>query len=152
MARPSIQERFWAKVDKSAGPDGCWLWTAGRLNGGYGSFICKLVHRISWTLANGDIPKGLCVLHRCDVRSCVNPAHLFLGTHADNTADMIRKGRWVVPPVKRGEANGSSKLTSAQVRAIRCDKRVDRIIALDYGVSGVLIASIQRGTAWKHLQ
>lgn len=89
-------ERFWAKVDRR-GPDDCWEWTAGCNRKGYGKFsldgATRQSHRISWELANGQIPEGLCVLHRCDNPPCCNPAHLFLGTHADNHADRSLKGR-----------------------------------------------------------
>ena len=98
-------ERFWAKVDKY-GPvhpvlgTACWLWL-GATSVGYGTFTIhtqptRLVgstHRFSWEIANGLIPNGLFVLHRCDVRHCVNPNHLFLGTAGDNARDMARKGR-----------------------------------------------------------
>lgn len=98
---------FWAKVDKTSSPHGCWLWTAGRFPDGYGCFSLERravgAHRLSWFLANGDIPDDKpCVLHRCDVhcppgdigyRRCVNPAHLWLGTHADNMTDRNAKGR-----------------------------------------------------------
>lgn len=87
---------FWPRFDK-AGPGGCWLWTGTRITDGYGSisFRQKIwsTHRLAWTLVNGLIPVGLHVLHHCDVRACANPAHLFLGTNADNVRDRVDKGR-----------------------------------------------------------
>jgi hypothetical protein len=91
--------RFWPKVDRSGGPDACWLWTAGAQGSGYGQFYPSKgrptgAHRFSWELANGrPIPPGMHVMHSCDVRLCVNPAHLSIGTAADNNQDKSRKGR-----------------------------------------------------------
>lgn len=88
--------RFWSKVDKTST---CWLWT-GMPNGwGYGTFKVsagndRFAHRLSWEIHKGPIPKGLCVCHKCDRPICVNPDHLFLGSHRDNRDDAIRKGRW----------------------------------------------------------
>lgn len=94
-AQPSISKRFWSHVDKT---DGCWLWTGADKGAlGHGRFYVKgkrtKVHRFSWELANGPIPPGLFVLHRCDNGACVRPDHLFLGTQADNIRDMDSKGR-----------------------------------------------------------
>lgn len=94
----SLEEQFWAKVDKD-GPvhptlnTCCWLWTGARSTNGYGTFGTGYAHRASYELAYGGITNGLWVLHRCDNRPCVNPAHLFLGTHQDNMRDMKEKGR-----------------------------------------------------------
>ncbi|KKM18075.1 hypothetical protein LCGC14_1669330 [marine sediment metagenome] len=89
------QARFFDKVDRSG--TGCQEWQAGKTKGGYGTFQLdgktQYAHRVMWSCSFGDIPDGLQVLHRCDNPSCVNPAHLFLGTHADNMKDMRDKGR-----------------------------------------------------------
>lgn len=81
---------------------GCQIWTGAVGEKGYGHFTKNrkhfAAHRASWMQAHGPISDGLWVLHRCDTPPCINPNHLFLGTAADNTADMIRKGRWVRPP------------------------------------------------------
>ena len=96
-----FQKRFWSKVDKSAGNDACWLWTASTTHG-YGQIATfqngkrKIIqaHRIAWAIFNrADIPFGMFVCHHCDNPTCVNPTHLFIGTAQDNTDDMMRKGR-----------------------------------------------------------
>lgn len=93
--RKPLTELFWPNVHFT---EGCWLWTAATTNYGYGHIRLKgtedvSAHRVSWMLAYGSIPEGMHVLHRCDVPACVRPTHLFLGTHADNMADMTAKGR-----------------------------------------------------------
>lgn len=113
MSELDSETRFLANVDKH-GPEArpglgsCWEWTGSRNKKGYGVFRAigrvELAHRASWALANGLIPSGLCVLHKCDRPSCVNPAHLFIGTQADNVADMEAKGRGSHP---RGDRHGS---------------------------------------------
>jgi HNH endonuclease len=94
MARATLSERFWSKVDKSGD---CWVWTGSRDLKGYGKINIgctpTLAHRVSWQIKSGDIPEGLFVLHRCDNPPCVNPAHLFIGTAGDNVQDMMSKGR-----------------------------------------------------------
>ena len=149
-------ERFWSHVDKGKN---CWEWTAAKKNG-YGLFGRKVpgtvimkgvyAHRHSWEIQNGPIPKGLCVLHKCDNRPCVRPDHLFIGTKADNTADMVAKGRDRQPRLK-GSAQSGSKLTEANVLAIRASTESQPAEARKYGVSQVLISRIRLKRAWKHL-
>lgn len=92
----SIECRFLSKVRRGASPD-CWAWNGARNSAGYGALNTDagvvLAHRLAWALANGEIPDGMFVCHRCDNPSCTNPSHLFLGTHADNMRDMMEKGR-----------------------------------------------------------
>lgn len=131
---------------------GCRLWL-GKLNDdGYGKLNWEgrqqLTHRLSWTVANGPIPPGRKVLHRCDVRSCIEEAHLFLGTQGDNIADMDAKGRRVTA---RGAACHKTKLTEADVRAIRIDPRKQVEIARHYGVGKSAISFIKLGQTWRHL-
>jgi hypothetical protein len=148
-----LAERFWEKVEKTAS---CWLWNGYRNPGGYGQVNIgsrgdgmRLAHRVSWELHYGTIPEDMNVLHRCDTPSCVNPSHLFLGTDADNVADMMNKGRGCT-----GERNGHAKLTADDVRAIRY--MVDsgesyRAVAMQYGVSPSSIYGIANRRRWKHI-
>lgn len=147
-----VEERFWEKV-RVAGPDDCWVWTAGRFKSGYGSFDQFPAHRTAWALTHGPIPDGLVVCHNCpdgDNRLCVNPAHMFLGTHTDNNADMRAKGRASV-----GEMQPSSKLTVEDVQEIRRRFAAGGIsqnaLAREYGVCGQLVNGIIARKRWKHV-
>ena len=130
---------------------GCQIWLgACNKDTGYGviGVFGKLqsTHRAAWEDAYGPIPKGLCVLHRCDVRCCINRNHLFLGTHLDNRNDCVSKGRDI-----RGEDHKHALLTADQVRAIRDDPRSSRLTAIDYGVDPATIRRIRRREDWRHI-
>lgn len=149
-----IEKRFWEKVDKSAGPTGCWPWIASQFTDGYGHFrnSNKTVraHRFSWQLHNGQIPEGLLVCHKCDNPLCVNPTHLFLGTPADNMHDKAAKGRQ-----PRGEMCGRFGLTAEQVLEIRSKHKVGGIsqaqLGRDYGVSRNQIGAVVHRRQWRHV-
>ena len=153
-------ERFWAKVDKSAGDQGCWEWIASRDKKGYGAFGLngKRVqsHRLSAAMAGLDI-EGLCVCHKCDNPSCVNPDHLFAGTKADNNRDMVEKGRAsrFKGSMNKGSAHGNSKLTEEDVVEIKERLRAGETqtsIAKDFGVSRITVSHINTGRYWKHVK
>lgn len=145
--------RFWARVSKR---ETCWEWTGPYDGDGYGQFTDGegrnvRAHRFSWSLANGPIPAGLKVLHRCDNPPCVNPSHLFLGTDNDNLKDAISKGRLNVV----GENNAAAKLCDESVREIRrlCGSGVgQKVVAAKYGVHHDAIHRIVTGRSWKHVE
>lgn len=116
MRPKTLEERFWAKVDRSGGPDGCWIWTARTDSGGYGSINeggkkskHLKAHRVSYQLAYGDFDESLDICHRCDNPPCVNPAHLFAGTTTDNMRDAMRKGRYRNPTADARKAQTHCK-------------------------------------------
>jgi len=110
-------------------------------------------HRFSWELHNGPIPEGLLVCHTCDRRWCVNPKHLFVGTHQDNVDDMWRKGRGVGGTV-RGEGFSSAKLTDKKVLEIRkryADGETQMELAAAFSVAQTSISKVVRHQGWKHI-
>lgn len=143
MAR-SLVDRFWAKVRKS---DGCWLWIGAKNSHGYGYFAVThnwivRAHRIAFELTTGPVPVDLHVLHRCDVRACVNPAHLFLGTQLDNVRDMVAKGRSAYDRI------ATTKLAPEAVRTIRsrcASGEMQCLVALDFGVNVSTVHRIVHG-------
>lgn len=143
--------KFWAKVDKS---QECWEWTASKHFSGYGEigYLGKKhkAHRISWMIHHGEIPEGLYVLHKCDNPACVNPDHLFLGTHNDNMADKMQKGRC---SALKGESNGESRLTEQQVKEIRALYPSFNQIKIGkmFNVSNTTISKIVRRESWRHI-
>jgi hypothetical protein len=147
-----LANRFWSQVRKT---DGCWIWEGVQENIGYGrireggrSRKYLGAHRVGYQLRYGPIPIGLCVLHHCDNRLCVNPKHLFLGTRRDNHEDMMRKARNAF-----GEAHGSAKLTWEDVMEIRRLSRTGRFsqrqLGKEFRVSQTNIGSIVRDRLWK---
>jgi len=173
----TFQSRFWSHVDKR---DSCWLWTGTTNRAGYGvlsqGYRQFLAHRVAYELTYGPLPDEYFACHHCDNPPCVRPDHLFAGTNAENTADRNRKGRQVkdchVAPehrpygqrngaythpesVRRGEANGSAKLSIADIKAIR--QEYDTIatpisrLAVRYGVSSSSIGDIVHRRTWRHI-
>ena len=142
---------FLAKFRRGT-PEECWEWRACVDARGYGRYQGDRAHRAAWQMANGTIPRGLCVCHKCDNRRCVNPQHLFLGTLADNNRDRHEKGRDGFAP-RASEANGMAKLSEADVAEIRRLKAagrygIQRKLAQRVAVSEATISLIVNGTRW----
>lgn len=148
--RTPLKIRLWRRIQK-AGPDDCWPWTGGCCPRGYGrigndekKMRNVLTHRAAYEDAIGPVPEGLNVLHRCDNPPCCNPAHLWLGTRADNNADMAAKGRANGGGLK-GQKNGNAKLTNKQAAKIFAAKGSQTSIAARYGVSQSTVSLIKLG-------
>jgi len=151
----ALYKKFMAKVEKTTT---CWIFRSAPNNAGYGSLCItkkigtKMAHRVSWELFNGPIPNGLCVCHTCDNRICVNPEHLFLGTHKDNTHDAIQKGRWSDPPTAKGIDAHNAKLSFTDVQQIqelyRHGYGTQKEIGVLFGVGRSTVSNIICGIHW----
>lgn len=147
--------RFWKHVRKTKT---CWLWTGSHGQDGYGRITpdgdgeqqCNYsAHRASWEIHYGKQPKGMLVCHRCDVRDCVNPAHLFLGSRKDNHQDMLNKGRHA-----HGERGGNTKLTAEhvlEIRRLHSEGASMYSLGKTFGVGGTTIGYIVSRRTWKHI-
>lgn len=148
-----LRERLLEKLEPCPAT-GCWLFTGGLNESGYGvlgaprsnKFI--KAHRASWELHKGPIPKGVLVLHRCDVPSCCNPGHLYLGSFKDNSQDMVRKGRDFRPD-NRGERASYALLNWSAARDMRKREMTQRGYAEKYGVSRSTVNQVQRNAIWR---
>lgn len=134
-------------IDKSGS---CWEWTGRRNKSGYGLTAIRggseLAHRAYWQLVVGEVPGDMCLLHSCDNKKCVNPAHLRIGTHAENMAEAKERNRM---RQMRGSDNGMAKISYQIAEEIRADKTSSNVsLAKKYGVSDVVISKVRLGKSW----
>ncbi len=178
----SMADSFWRRVRKG---DGCWIWTGEKYQNGYGRFNWRYsprcsttAHRAAYMLTNGPIADGMIACHRCDVRDCVNPSHIFIGSHLDNMRDMREKGRgstgashaaavsigaqkgedhWTKRTpgrTSKGATHYSTSLTEDDVREIRrrsAGSETQRAIAAEFGLSEPTVSSIVHRKRWAHV-
>lgn len=156
----SEYDRFFRWIEIGAG-DECWRWLGSRKSSGKppvpwhgqwrsGDGRIELAHRGAWRLMKGEIPTGMCVLHRCDNPICVNPSHLFIGTQSDNAKDMWTKGR-ARPKSNIGSAHGMSKLTESLVREIRASSESGLNLSKRLMLSPTAICDVRKRRTWKHI-
>lgn len=148
-----ISELLTSRTGQADPFTGCMEWTGTRTVSGYGTFSLRdetlYAHRAAYECANGPIPEGVLIRHRCDNPPCVNPAHLLPGSDADNTRDKVTRGRHIY-----GEAVPAHKLTEEQVRDIRrrhAQGELKAHLAREYGVWQKTVTKIVRRETWKHL-
>lgn len=155
---PDLAARFWSYVIRPPDSD-CWEWTGHHIGGGYGSFGLNggnvYAHRMAWALTRGAIPDDRYVLHRCDVRHCVRPNHLYLGTASQNMLEMWRRGRHPGSPRGRvGENHPNAKLSEDDVRTIRrlaSAGVTQQALANRFGVTQTNISWVVRRKSWGHI-
>lgn len=142
---------FYAFLASMHGTAGCWVWPRAKNPKGYGVAAVEgqrdYAHRAAYRIRKGPIPPGRVVMHICDNPGCVNPDHLSLGSHADNTRDCCLKKRHAF-----GARSGNAKLTEDAVRSIRADTRRQREIAAEFRVSRSTVCMIQKRRIWSHIQ
>jgi hypothetical protein len=152
-----VIDRFWSKVDLKDETE-CWNFKGAKNRYGYGLFkhnrFSYKAHRFAWILTYGEIPKNMCVCHKCDNRSCVNPSHLFVGTRQDNVRDMVKKNRHNHAH-NYGELNGNHKLTTKNVLEIKImikNGHPPKTIAGIFGVHPSAIYKISYNENWSHIK
>jgi len=153
---PQSMERF---MDKThfVPESGCWIFAGHWQSSGHASLSFagrrQMAHRVAYQMTYGPIPDGLCVCHRCDTPSCINPSHLFLGTKAENNYDMARKGRRKGIVAVCGARQGHAKLSEADVARIRSMAGIipEREMAAALGISKGTVSNIVRRKSWRHV-
>lgn len=150
----TLEDQLLARVEPEPN-SGCWIWIGARHHFGHGSIRreqrSRRAHRVSWEIYRGEIAVGLCVLHKCDNPPCVNPDHLYLGTHLDNARDRESRRRRSMP---RGEKHPRAKLTRDDVLDIRrrvAAGEIQRVIGQDYGLTQARVSEVALRHSWAWL-
>lgn len=154
----SVLEHFSARVMPEPN-SGCWFWMGSLTQKGYGDVLLiengkrqhVRAHRIAWALYKGTVPPGKMVCHKCDIRCCVNPDHLFLGTASDNVRDMVAKGRSSQQIRNFGTKSPHAKITAAAALAIFQSTESEIALAARYGICHSTVRRIRQKKKWKHI-
>lgn len=150
MPKNTLSDDYVEKRTVVIAESGCWIWMLSTVRGGYGKVSIDgkshTAHRAIWEKKNGPVPSGLILCHRCDTPSCVNPDHLFVGTHSDNSLDMVTKNR-----AAKGEKIGNSKLTSDVVGKIRSMTGTYKSIGEAFGISESAVWYVRNNVTWRHI-
>ncbi len=151
--KPNIERTFFNRIRKQK--NGCWHFVGALNKGGYGvlGFYGSLymAHRFSFLIHNGYLPSQLLICHKCDNRKCVNPKHLFMGTHQDNATDRDNKGRGNIQGIL-GVHAGNTKVTESIVKRIRASKASRKDLGIKYNISQPALSQIINRKSWKYVK
>jgi hypothetical protein len=148
-------ERFFKFISAQSHPNDCWEWLGVKSHQGYGNFTFNnhpvRAHRFSWELHGGTIPEGLLVCHHCDNPSCVNPLHLYVGTHVDNNNDTIKRGRNIDRKGSKHPCSVVTEKIALEIRSKSKQGQTGQELSREYGLCEATISNIKNRKSWTHI-